>query len=164
MKQQFIDAYDRMTPERWEYVVQNRKLIPYLAKKWRVDYGIVLDGFVLAASKFDLGRGTFSGYACYIARLKVTEDFQRRKTNPNTILRYLRGKDKFTQKGYEDAELISKAVDSLEPDLREIVRMKFWQGLTQKEIAKKLFISEYTMTRVMARIYGELYDAYSIYR
>lgn len=59
---------------------------------------------------------------------------------------------------YEEKIMIKSALSKLQPNLKDIVKMHFFDGLNQKQIATKLDLSQMQVSRLLKKSLKNLYD------
>jgi RNA polymerase sigma-70 factor (ECF subfamily) len=101
------------------------------------------DVFVQAwrqADRFDPGRGTVAGWLVQIARSRAIE-FARRASRHAIPHEVVEPADQAHDvDGLEEATAVANAMATLPPDQYEVVRLAYFDGLPQTEIAARLEI------------------------
>jgi len=59
---------------------------------------------------------------------------------------------------FEEKLVLSSAVDRLKPDLCEVIKLSFYQDLSQREIANRLNISQMQVSRKVRKALNSLYE------
>lgn len=59
---------------------------------------------------------------------------------------------------YEEKIMLTKAIKKLEPKLREVVELSYYQDLNQREIADRLAISQMQVSRRLKKALAKMYD------
>lgn len=59
---------------------------------------------------------------------------------------------------YEEKIMLSGAISQLEPKLREIIELNYYQDLNQRQIAEKLQVSQMQVSRRLKKALGEMYE------
>lgn len=59
---------------------------------------------------------------------------------------------------YEEKIMLSKAISKLEPKLKEVIELSYYEDLNQREIAKKLNISQMQVSRRLKKALDSMYE------
>lgn len=111
------------------------------------------------ASEFDVRRGTLLAWVLTVARSRALDHLRRRTEQPveAEVLAALGGAG--DDRGYDDLirrVLVAEALTTLPDRERELLRLRFWDGLSQAEIADQTDIPLGTvksrMTSGLARL------------
>lgn len=92
------------------------------------------------AGEFDADRGSLLTWVLTVARSRALDHLRRRRDQPtdaDTLTALAAGAD---DAGYEELitrQVIADALDRLPEQERLLLRMRFWEGLTQTEIADR---------------------------
>lgn len=59
---------------------------------------------------------------------------------------------------YEEKIMLSNAIEELEPKLREVIELSYYEDLNQREIAEKLNISQMQVSRRLKKALSDMYE------
>lgn len=92
------------------------------------------------AEQFDPARGTFLSWVLTIARSRALDHVRRRAdlpTEADTLAALGGGEDDRAYDDVVDRALIGEALARIPAHERELLRLRFWEGLSQTEIAER---------------------------
>ena len=105
--------------------------------------------------RFDGEKGSLKNYLCLIADRRAMSryrDNRRREQAESSAFREREEREKrqavfHGQEESPSGEELEEAIDALEPQDSQIIRMKYYQGLSYQEIAKKLNLNYETVKK-----------------
>lgn len=125
--------------------------------------------FIKALEKintFDFEKGMFSSWIYRIARNKVIDYYRTRKSEFNIDDVWNLGKDENMAGDLDNQDKlkqVSEYLKELNPEQREIVVMRIWDGLSHQEISEIIGKSEANCKMIFSRVMKKLREEVKIY-
>lgn len=122
---------------------------------------VVSEAFLKAArfyDRFDSSRAKFSTWVISIARNCISDYFAREvATAPiDEVPEGIFAEEDEQQNQFGDAELVQKLLALLDDDERELVYLKYYEGLRNVEIAEQLGLNASTVSTKLARAIAKM--------
>lgn len=89
--------------------------------------------------RFDAGRGTFSAWLYRIARNNIIDHYRTKRPSQNIDDVWDLASDNDIERDFDTKQSLDKVkayIKQLNPDQRDLIIMRIWQGLSYKEIAE----------------------------
>jgi RNA polymerase sigma-70 factor (ECF subfamily) len=160
----FRALYDHYFPKVYAYV-------SYRIGRAQDAEDIVADAFLTVVDKLDTfrwrGEGSFAAWLFRIVRNRVSDFYRRGRGSeeaipleglPNLASRALLPADAFARR--ERFAHLRRLIDALSPRRREVILLRFFAGLRNKEIADLLALDERTVASHLCRGLRDLHHQY----
>ena len=112
--------------------------------------------FYSSSDTFDPAKGTLAVFLCAIAEKKAISLYRKNKSHPSSPLPETTGEPEAI---FEQSDLrmdLDRAIQSLQPEDAGLIRMKYYGGMSMREIADSLHLPYETVKKRHQRILGKM--------
>ena len=112
--------------------------------------------FYSSSDTFDPAKGTLAVFLCAIAEKKAISLYRKNRNHPSSPLPDTAGEPEAI---FEQSDLrmdLDRAIQSLQPEDAGLIRMKYYGGMSMREIADSLHLSYETVKKRHQRILGKM--------